>query len=71
VQIDNKKYQYIAVGTGITGTTLDGIAHNGRVVIISLHANARGMIDTRKRFQILCDHPIYSVASYGTRFVAA
>lgn len=67
VQIDNKKYQYIAVGTGITGTTLDGIAHNGRVVIISLHANARGMIDTRKRFQILCDHPIYSVASYGTR----
>jgi hypothetical protein len=68
MELNGNLYQYVALGTGSINANSPGV-HGGRVIVLSLRQNADGMIDIKRRFQVTCDEPVYSLAPYGSRFV--
>lgn len=66
MEIDNKPYRYIVLGTDYINVTTSDV-HKGRVLILSVTTGLSGNIEVRRRFQIVCDAPVYSLAPYGTK----
>lgn len=66
MEIENKPYRYIVLGTDYINVTTSNV-HKGRVIVLSVTAGQSGNIEVRRRFQIQCDAPVYSLAPYGTK----
>lgn len=64
IEIENKPYRYIVLGTDyINVTTSD---HKGRVIVLSVINGPSGNIEVRRRLQIQCNAPVFSLAPYST-----
>lgn len=66
MEVENKPYRYIVLGTDFVNITTSDV-HRGRVLVLSIIAGPSGNIEVRRRFQISCNDPVYSVAPYGTK----
>lgn len=66
MEIDNKPHRYIVLGTDYINVTTSNV-HKGRVLILSVTIGPNGKVEVRRRFQISCDAPVYSLAPYGTK----
>jgi hypothetical protein len=68
MKIGDNTYQFIGVGTGTLPSEGGGEPPSGRLLIITVAKNqASGKIEVRRRFNIVCDAPVYSLAQYGVR----
>jgi len=65
MHLGGERYQFIAVGTGAT----NGGTSFGRLVILTLHPKDNDGVAVRRRYHMVCDDTVYSVAPYGTRSV--
>ncbi|KAF8544950.1 hypothetical protein BDD12DRAFT_915223 [Trichophaea hybrida] len=65
MELNGNLYQYVTLGTGSINPNLPGVS-GGRVIVLSLRRNTDGMVEIRKRTQVICDEPVYSLAPYGS-----
>jgi hypothetical protein len=68
MDIEGKNYRYIVVGTGYINVTTSNL-HKGRVLILSVTLGASGSVEVRRRFQIQCEAPVYSLSPYSSKCV--
>ncbi|KAF8423085.1 hypothetical protein EV426DRAFT_534607, partial [Tirmania nivea] len=62
-----KTWKFVAICTGSINASAPTL--KGRVMIISVWQNASGRIEVKRRHQIPCDAPVYSVAPYGKQSI--
>ncbi|KAI5851039.1 hypothetical protein BZA05DRAFT_425831 [Tricharina praecox] len=62
MHLGGERYQFIAVGTGAIN---HGVPF-GRLVILTLHQGENNTVAVRRRYHMICDDTVYSVAPYGT-----
>lgn len=60
-------YHMLVLTTSVTRSGSQLAA--GRVLLFSLSTFAEGRVDIRLRRQIKCDKAVYSVATFGARYV--
>ena len=67
METEGKIYRYIVVGTGYINVTTSSLL-KGRVLILSVVLGPSGGVEVRRRYQIPCEAPVYSLAPYSSRY---
>ncbi|PWW76413.1 hypothetical protein C7212DRAFT_351525 [Tuber magnatum] len=65
METEGKIYRYIVVGTGYINVTASSHL-KGRVLVLSVILGPSGSVEVRRRYQIPCEAPVYSLAPYSS-----